>query len=136
MNIPQLLKQSKVIAVIGFQSNNSLPAYYVPHYLFEQGYKVIGVNPKYKGEVFFGNKVVGDISEISEPIDIVEIFRAPQHLMTHLPEILDLQPMPRAVWLQSGILHKEFAEKLREAGIEVIESRCMMIDHRFLAMLP
>lgn len=129
--IPQLLKQSKVIAILGFHNNPTRAAHYVPRYLHEQGYMLILVNPLLEGQIFFGQKVRASLDEIEEVVDIITIFRAPLHLMGHLSEIRAMKITPKTVWLQTGIYHSEFADELKNDGVIVIENRCIMMDHRF-----
>jgi uncharacterized protein len=72
------------------------------------------------------------LSEIREPVDIVDVFRRAELLEGHLEDILGMNPRPKLVWLQLGIRNPDFAAKLLEAGIEVIQDRCLMADHRNL----
>lgn len=74
----------------------------------------------------------GDAQGAGQEIDIVDIFRAPENVPAHIDEILGLNRLPRVVWMQLGIQHGPSAQRLREAGIEVIQDRCIMIEHRRL----
>ena len=65
-------------------------------------------------------------------VDIVNLFRASDHVPGHVDEILALEPRPKAVWMQLGIHNGEAARRLRDAGIFVIQDRCIMVDHRRL----
>jgi predicted CoA-binding protein len=62
----------------------------------------------------------------------VNLFRAPDHIPAHVDEILAMQPLPKAVWMQLGIVHGGAAAQLRAAGITVVQDRCIMVDHRRL----
>jgi len=79
-----------------------------------------------------GERCVATLAELAEPADLVDVFRAPQHLPGHTDEILALRPLPRAVWLQLGIRDDASAERLAAAGIRVVQDRCLMVEHRRL----
>lgn len=124
------LEKARTIAVLGAHKDPNRPAHYVPRYLFERGYRVLPVNPRFAGEELFGERVVGSLLDLQEPVDILDVFRPGEALMAHLQEILTLGP--GLVWLQSGIRHPEFEEALEEAGIPVVADRCLMVEHRRL----
>lgn len=131
-DILRVLKENKVIAVVGFHRDPMKPAYYVPEYMQRQGYTVIPVNPSLaaRGESFFGQKAVSTLAEIPVPVDVVEIFRRSDKVRDHLQDILNMQPLPKVVWLQLGIRDDQTAQELAAHGIEVVQDRCMLADHR------
>lgn len=131
-DIVDVLQHSKVVAVVGFHPDTTRPAHYVPEYLYRRGYKIIPVNATLAGRQtsFFGHKVCTTLAEITEPVDIVEVFRRSDKVMEHLQDILDMHHKPKTVWLQLGIRNDKFAQKLIENGIQVIQDRCMLADHR------
>ncbi|GAA5500855.1 uncharacterized protein YccU [Deinococcus xinjiangensis] len=131
-DILRVLKENKVIAVVGFHRDSMKPAYYVPEYMQRQGYTVIPVNPSLaaRGESFFGQKAVSTLAEIPVPVDVVEIFRRSDKVRDHLQDILNMQPLPKVVWLQLGIRDDQTAQELAAHGIEVVQDRCMLADHR------
>ncbi len=133
-DVARVLTENKVIAVVGFHRDPMKPAYYVPEYMHRQGYTVIPVNPALaaRGESFFGHKAVSTLSEITTPVDVVEIFRRSDKVREHLSDILSMHPLPRVVWLQLGIRDETTAQALSERGIDVIQDRCMLADHRAL----
>uniref|UniRef100_A0A831U9U7 CoA-binding protein n=3 Tax=Thermus islandicus TaxID=540988 RepID=A0A831U9U7_9DEIN len=128
------LSRAKTIAVLGAHKDPSRPAHYVPRYLFERGYRVLPVNPRFAGEELFGERVVGSLLDLQEPVDILDVFRPPSALMGHLEEVLALKP--GLVWLQSGIRNPEFEKALEGAGIPVVADRCLMVEHRRLFLGP
>ena len=133
----EVLKEARTIAVLGVKSGASDDAYRVPAYMQEQGYRIIPVNPKLSQVL--NAEAYPDLAQIPQtfyPIDIINIFRATEHLPAHVDEILALSPRPRAVWTQLGIHHGPSAQRLREAGINVIQDRCIMVDHRRLIADP
>ena len=129
--IRAILKGSQVIAVVGIkdESRPNEAAHSVPAFLHSRGYRIIPVNPHYRS--VFGIPTVPTLAEIQEPVDIVQVFRAPRNVMPHAEETLQLKP--RAFWMQTGIRHQEAAHKLAMAGIKVIQDHCMYMD--FLRLL-
>lgn len=133
-DVLRVLSENRVIAVIGFHHDPTKPAHYVPEYMYRQGYSVIPVNPALaaRGESFFGHRAVSTLAEITSPVDVVEIFRRSDRVRDHLADILNMRPLPRVVWMQQGIRDAATAQALTERGIDVIQDRCMLADHRAL----
>ncbi|WP_457637944.1 CoA-binding protein [Oceanithermus sp.] len=127
-----ILGSSYTVAVLGAHPDESRAAYYVPAYLVSQGYRVIPVNPAYAGRELFGEAVRVRLDEIAEPVDVVDVFRGSDKLMEHLEEILAMNPPPAVVWLQKGIRNDDFATALADAGITVVQDRCMFAEHKRL----
>ncbi len=122
------------VAVLGIKTEKqaSAPAFYVPEYLVKAGLDVVPV-PVYFPEVtkILGREVYRTVAAVPPPrLDLVDVFRRPEDLMQHLPDLLVARP--KAVWLQSGIRHKEFGDLLMAAGIDVVEDRCLMVEHQSL----
>lgn len=128
----QILDQSKVVAVVGFNDDTVKPAYFVPEYLYRQGYTIIPVNPKLLGTSFFGQKSVAHVQEIHAAVDIVLIFRRSEMVGEHVADILNMKRLPPVVWMQLGVENEEAAKQLSAAGIGVIQNRCMLTEHRAL----
>lgn len=124
------LEQARTIAVVGIKDDPSEDAHRVPRYLQEQGYRIQPVNPKL--ERVLGERAWSSLSEIDEPVDLVDLFRAPDHIPAHVDEILAMSPLPKVVWMQLGIVHGGAAARLRAEGIQVVQDRCIMVDHRRL----
>jgi uncharacterized protein len=131
-DVVRVLRDSKTVAVIGFHPDEVKPAHYVPEYLDRQGYTVYGVNPALasRGASAFGHPVLSTLSELSIPIDVVNVFRRSDKVKDHLADILAMNPLPKVVWLQLGIRDDAVAAELSKHGIEVIQDRCMLADHR------
>ena len=132
--IRELLKRTRTIAVLGIkpESHAGQPAFYVPSYLDSVGFEIIPV-PVYFPQVtrILGREVFRKLSDIPVEVDLVNVFRRPEDIPQHLEDILAKRP--RAVWMQSGIRHDEVARRLAEAGILVVQDRCLMVDHRRFA---
>jgi len=126
--IAEILQLSKTIAVIGASLKPERPSHWISVYLKEQGYKVIPVNPGLK-EVL-GDKCYKSLSEIPEPVDIVDIFREPNAV----PAIVDeaIAKKAKVIWMQQGIVHNEAAAKAKAAGLKVIQNKCIYQEHQRL----
>jgi len=133
--IRDLLSETKAIAVLGIKTEAQFdqPAFYVPRYMQNAGYKIIPV-PVYYPEVteILGEKVYRKLVDIPEDIDMVNVFRRPQDIRPHLNDLLARKP--KSVWMQLGISHPSVAEELARSGIQVIQDRCLMVDHRQLSL--
>lgn len=131
--IRQLLANTKTIAVIGIKTEAQAfqPAFYVPQYMANAGYEIVPV-PVYYPEAteILGRKVYRKLVDIPDEIDLVNIFRRSEDVPKHTDDILAKKP--KAVWMQSGIYHNEVAETLARAGIKVVQSLCLMVEHRAL----
>lgn len=121
---------ARTVAVLGAHPEPHRPAHYVPAALHAAGVRVLPVNPRFAGQVLFGRPVVARLDELAEPIDIVDVFRLPQMLAGHLAEIAAMRPRPGLVWLQSGIRDDAFVHDLAAHGIDAVQDRCLMVDHR------
>jgi hypothetical protein len=130
--LTRVLREARTIAVLGAKPEPREPAHYVPAYLQARGYRILPVNPIFAGQTIFGATVVGALADLPEPADVIEVFRRPEELPGHAREILALPWRPRAVWFQLGIRHDGAAAELARAGIDVIQDRCMMPEHRRL----
>jgi uncharacterized protein len=124
----QILETSHTIAVLGAHDEPSRPAAYVPEYLAEVGYRVLPVNPSLVGRTLFGHRVVATVAELGEPLDLVDVFRRPAALPAHVDDLLLARP--KVVWFQLGIRNDAVAKLLERHGIEVIQDRCTLADHR------
>ncbi|HVZ37063.1 MAG TPA: CoA-binding protein [Polyangiaceae bacterium] len=129
--IARIAAEARRVAVLGIKTERQAeqPAFYVPEYLVRAGLEVIPI-PVYYPEVteILGAQVVRRVQDVPGDIDILDVFRRPEDLMAHLDDILVKRPT--LVWLQSGIRHPGFAQRLVEAGIDVVQDRCLMVEHR------
>ncbi|CAN5219748.1 CoA-binding protein [soil metagenome] len=129
--IAALLARTKRIAVLGIKTADaaSQPAYYVPAYAQKAGYEIIPVPVYYPDATeILGERVYRAVSDIPEPVDMVDIFRRPADINAHLGDILSAQP--KAVWFQLGIRNEAAAEQLARAGIDVVQDRCLLVELR------
>ncbi|HKR62064.1 MAG TPA: CoA-binding protein [Pyrinomonadaceae bacterium] len=130
--IQDLLAETRSIAVLGIktEAQSNQPAFYVPRYLASAGFQVIPV-PVYYPEVteILGEKVYRKLTDIPTEVDMVNVFRRSQDVLAHLDDLLARKP--KSVWMQSGIRNSIVAESLAQAGIKVVQDKCLMVEHRY-----
>lgn len=124
------LTQSRTIAVVGAKDKEGQPVDRVGKYLIQAGYQVIPVHPVRKD--VWGLQTYPTLADVPFPIDIVNVFRAPQYCPEHARESTALSPLPRLFWMQQGIVSPEAATLVGKAGIAVIEDLCIMVEHQRL----
>ena len=134
--IRKVLTEARTIAILGAHPNSIRAASYVPAYLHAQGYRILPVNPMRMGLQLWGEPVRASLTELCEPVDIIDVFRRSEAVMDHLDEILAMTPRPRLVWLQQDIRNDAFARALLVEGIDVVQDRCTLADHRALGIPP
>ena len=124
----EILRQYRTIAVVGASNDIAKPAGFVPAYLMEHGYRVIPVNPT-ETEVL-GERSYPDLASVPEPVEVVDIFRHAEDV----PRVVDeaIRIGAKAVWMQTGIVNEEAAQRARDAGLGVVMDRCMKTDLRHL----
>jgi predicted CoA-binding protein len=129
--IAQIVQNARRIGVLGIKTEKQAgqPAFYVPEYLHEAGLTVVPI-PVYFPEVreILGQPVVRRVADVTGTLDILDVFRRAEDLAPHLADIV--QNPPKVVWLQSGIRDAAFAHALTEQGIDVVQDRCLMVEHR------
>jgi predicted CoA-binding protein len=124
-----ILNTVKTIAMVGFSPKESRPSYFVFKYLLERGYRVIPVNPGRAGEDVLGQNVYAKLSDIPDPIDMVDIFRASEHVLPIVQEALTLKPKPQVIWMQLTVRNDEAAQLAETAGLKVVMNRCPKIEY-------
>jgi uncharacterized protein len=130
--LKRILTSVKTIAVVGVSTNPVRPSYYVARYLGLKGYRVIPVNPASAGERLFGQTVRANLSEIGEPVDMVDIFRRSEHVGPIVDEALAAFPGLKVIWMQIGVENPEAAAVAEARGVEVIQNRCPKIEYQRL----
>ncbi len=126
-----ILEEYKTLTVVGLSSKLSRPSFGVAAYMQAHGYRVIPVNPN---ETFvLGEKAYRSLDDVPEALDVVVVFRRPECL----PEIVEgaVRKGAKVVWMQEGVIHEEAARRAREAGLAVVQDRCILKEHakRFVA---
>lgn len=130
--LARILREARTVAVLGAKDDAGAPAHYVPAYLAARGYRLRPVSPRLAGRRVLGEVVVATLADLAEPVDVIDVFRRPGYLPAHAAEIVRLPWRPAAVWFQLGIRNDDAAATLAQAGIRVVQDRCMMPEHRRL----
>jgi predicted CoA-binding protein len=121
----EIMLTAKTVAIVGLSSNELRASHFVGFYLKRHGYQVIAVNPN-ETEVF-GEKSYATLSDIPVPVDVVDVFRAPQYVPAIAEEAVKIGA--KALWLQFGVISPEGAEIARRGGLQVVMDRCMKVEH-------
>ena len=126
-DLRQLLLDTKVIAVVGLSANPDRASNQVAWYLHHQGYRLFGVNPVCPEPEVFGVPVVASLDQVPEPIDMVDVFRRPEHT----PDVARqaVAAGARALWLQLGIASPEARAIATDGGLQYVEDRCLKVEH-------
>jgi uncharacterized protein len=131
-DLRQIYAETKSIAVVGASADESKASNRIPRYLQSQGYRIIPVSPK--GGEILGERVYTSLSEIEEPVDVVDVFRPAEETPEVARDAVAIGA--KVLWLQSGI-ESEDAEQIAEAGgLKVVMDRCMGATHRQLGLGP
>lgn len=117
---------SSRIAVVGCSTTEGKPAHDVPKYLQEHGYEVVPVNP-FADEIL-GETAYDSVEEVPGEVDVVDVFRPSEEAPEILDAVLERDDSP-VFWLQLGIEHDDAAARAEEAGLTVVQDRCMKIEH-------
>ena len=123
--ISRILDETKTIAVIGLSSNPSRPSYSVSRYMQSNGYRIIPINPNETSAL--GEKAYTSLDDVTEKIDLVDIFRRSDEAGRHVDEAIRIGA--RGVWLQEGVIDEAAAERALAAGLDVVMDRCILKEH-------
>jgi predicted CoA-binding protein len=124
-----ILNTAKTVAMVGFSPKENRPSYFVFKYLIERGYRVIPINPGQAGKEALGQKIYASLSDVPEPIDMVDIFRGSEHVLPIVQEALTLQPKPAVIWMQLTVRNDDAAKVAEDAGLKVVMNRCPKIEY-------
>ncbi len=127
-----ILTRTKVIAAVGVSPNPIRPSYFVARYLGFKGYRVIPVNPGHAGKILFGEKVYAQLSDIKEPVDMIDIFRRSEAVPAIVDEALACFANLKTIWMQIGVEHSAAAAKAEARGIDVIQNLCPKMERQRL----
>jgi len=121
----RILKEHRVIAVVGLSANWYRPSYFAAKYLQEHGYRVIPVNPQY--EEVLGERCYRTLRDIPEPVDVVDCFRRAEEIPAILEDAIAIGA--KVLWQQLGVRNMDAVAKAEAAGLEAVVDRCMKIEH-------
>jgi predicted CoA-binding protein len=124
-----ILNTVKSIAMVGISPKDNRPSYFAFKYLLERGYRMIPVNPGHAGNEILGQKVYAKLTDIPEPVDMVDVFRAAQFAPGVVDEALQMTPKPAVIWMQLMVRNDEAAAKAEAAGLKVVMDRCPKIEY-------
>ena len=124
-DLRRIMTDYKRVAMVGLSADWSRPSNFAAKYLLDHGFQVIPVNPKYPE--ILGQKCYADLRDIPTPVDIVDLFQRIERVPPFVDQAIEIGA--KVVWLQLGIVHEEAAQKARDAGLEVVQDRCMKIEY-------
>ncbi len=128
----RILKRTRSVAVVGVSANPVRPSYFVARYLSLKGFRVIPVNPGLAGQTLLGETVYGDLADIPDDVDMVDIFRRSDAVPPIVDAALARWPALQTIWMQIGVEHPEAAAKAEARGVDVIQNRCPKIEYQRL----
>jgi uncharacterized protein len=123
-----ILRDVKIVALVGASANSSRPSYGVMRFLINKGYKVVPVNPGLAGQDLMGQKVYATLKDIPHSIDMVDVFRNSDAALAVTEEALTLSPLPKAIWMQLGVVNEHAAKLAEDEGVRVVMDRCPAIE--------
>ena len=123
--VRRILKTTRTIAVVGLSAQWHRPSFFAAKYLQEHGYRVIPVNPQY--ETILGEKCYKSLAEIPVKVDVVDCFRKSSEIPALADEAVKMGA--KVLWMQLGVENAEARRKAEAAGLDVVENRCMKIEH-------
>lgn len=124
-----ILNTVKTIAMVGASVNDIRPSYFAFKYLLERGYHMIPVNPGHAGKELLGQRIYARLTDIPEPLDMIDIFRSAPYALGVVQEALTLEPRPQVIWMQLGIRNDEAAALAEAGGMKVVMNRCPKIEY-------
>ncbi len=124
-----ILNTVKTIAMVGISPKDNRPSYFAFKYLLERGYRMIPVNPGQAGKEILGQKVYAKLSDIPEPVDMVDVFRGSAHALPIVQEALAMKTRPQVIWMQLTVRNDEAARLAESHGLKVVMNRCPKIEY-------
>lgn len=132
VTLKHILDTTRCIAVVGISLNPVRPSYYVARYLSLKGFRVIPVNPGHAGAQLFGETVCATLADCPAEVDMVDIFRRPDHVPAVVDEALEYLPNLRTIWMQIGVCHAGAAAKAEARGVQVVQDLCPKMEYQRL----
>lgn len=123
--IRSILKENKSIAVVGLSANWNRPSFFASKYMQQKGYKIIPVNPRYSE--ILGEKCYKSLLDIEEKVDIVDCFRKSDDILPIATDAIKIKA--RVLWMQLSVFNEDAAILSRNAGLKVVQDRCVKIEH-------
>jgi uncharacterized protein len=126
----KIIQQYRHVAIVGISADPYRPSHFVAIYLQAEGYDIVPINPRYAGQTILGKRVYATLTEAKEAgeqIEIVDVFRKAEDVPPVADEAIAIGA--RVLWLQLGIRNDEAAQRAQQAGLTVVQNRCMKIEH-------
>jgi predicted CoA-binding protein len=123
----RILKDSRVIAVVGLSADWHRPSNFAAKYMQEHGYRVIPVNPRYAGREILGERCYASLREIPGKVDIVDVFRRAEDVLPIAEDAIAIGA--KVLWQQIGVKNLDAYERARAAGLDAVMDRCVKIEH-------
>ena len=127
--IREIFKSVKTIAIPGLSPKEDKDSHRVAKYFQEQGYKIIPIYPK--EDTILGQKVYRSLAEITEQVDMVNMFRKAE-VADEIVDSIEKRDDVKVLWLQKGIVNNMAAKRAKDLGLKVVQNRCTMVDHRVI----
>jgi uncharacterized protein len=127
--LASILKTTRTIALLGASPKPERPSYGVMRFLLGKGYTVYPVNPGQAGKEILGRQTYATLADVPEPVDMVDVFRAPEYLDGVVGEALALKTPPKVIWAQLGVRDDEAAAKAEDGGVAMVMNRCPAIEY-------
>lgn len=124
--IESILRGYKRVTIVGLSPDPARPSHDIARYLLGAGYEITGVRPS-SPKTVLGIPMYDSVAQVPGPLEILDVFRAPEHIPALIKELIPLKP--KVIWLQLGISHPEAEGQARAAGITVISDRCIKVEH-------
>lgn len=122
-----LLRNSRTIAVVGLSADWNRPSHFAAKYMQQHGYRILPVNPRYAGQSVLGEPCVATLEDLTEPVDIVDVFRRSEDVMPLARSAVALGA--KCLWQQLGVRNEEAAALAAQAGLTSVMDRCVKIEH-------
>jgi len=126
-SLRRILRQSRVLAVVGLSADWFRPSYFAAKYMQEHGYRVIPVNPRYVGKSVLGERCYASLREIAEKVDLVDVFRKTEDVMPIAEDAIAIGA--KVLWQQLGVRNEAAAARARAAGMDAVMDHCVKIEH-------
>jgi predicted CoA-binding protein len=126
--ISNILKNNKRIASVGVSLNSVRPSFMVARWLSLRGYSITPINPSYEGQVMWGNTTCRNLTEVTQPIDMVQIFRKSEAVPEIVEEAIHALPNLKTIWMQIGVEHQGAALFAKSQGVEVVQNLCPKME--------
>lgn len=127
--IRDILNAVNTIAIVGASANQYRPSYMAMMYMQQKGYRAIPINPGLAGKEILGERVYASISDVEEPLDMVDIFRNAEAAGQITDEALALSPQPKVIWMQLSVTNEDAARRAEAAGLKVVMNRCPKMEY-------